>query len=711
MKKIDLHIHTQKCKKGDGSRRKVDCTKFIDIMQKNNIGICSITNHNKFDIEEFNYINTNKTNFLIFPGIELDVIFNESNVRHIIVVCSPESANEFKNIFSNDDKRDYDEYKINYCNFINNIKKFNKDKILIIPHFLNKDKERSLNIDEKDRLKGDLEGYTVILEPNLRTMGIINAHNEISLIGSDVKDWNKYSEDVKRLPELKFNIDSFGKFYELASQPEVFIKSVLSNCDKYEININLENTINIYKDVNVIFGGKGSGKTILLKDNIFPELAKNGKKVFIHEGKDYQNVYDNMIKEICNKIEIEEDKKESIICDLNYILKFTESYNQDFINKYLKYHENQSVTKKAKKIKKTECSYIKHNVNNIHDITEKYKKYKEKIIEVKIINNKVRNNKNPHKISLNKELDVLNDEVCSEYISECRDIFSISKTSVIVENIKEILDKKAGKKSKPSNIGFSKMVSERCNYLEKVKNINDCLENIKILKKIKIGELPDKGEIYIVVKIEVLDEDKKHTKGSPFDRNTIAFNRNFMKKISDFSVDNLTKISKIFTADELQKSADNYFYDCIKKSYEVIRENGAIYEPSEGEKSILSISGLIENVSYDCYLFDEIERGLGNKYISEYIIPKLKYLRDMGKTIILSTHNANIAINTLPIQTIYCNYIGQDNGEIYFTGNMYSNELISIKNTNNTLIWENEAIKHLEGSEQMFNVRRNIWKQ
>ena len=208
-----------------------------------------------------------------------------------------------------------------------------------------------------------------------------------------------------------------------------------------------------------------------------------------------------------------------------------------------------------------------------------------------------------------------------------------------------------------------------------------------------------------------MDKNEKHVKGSPFDRNKISVNRGLIEKIANFSVKDLLEMNQLFSIDELQKCGAEYFSDCVKKSCLVIREDDTIYEPSEGEKSILSISGLIENLAFDCYLFDEIERGLGNKYISEYIIPKLNYLRDIGKTVVLSTHNANIAINTLPIQTIYCNYVGDPEAEIYFAGNMYENELVSIKNGNNKISWENEAIKHLEGSERMFNIRRNIWNQ
>ena len=711
MKKIDLHLHTQKCKKGDGASRVIEVEKFIEKIQENNVGLCAITNHNKFDINEYKSILNKSINFIIFPGIELDVKFDKDKIRHIILVCSPDYADDFKDIFSKDDNRDYDDYKLEYKDLILNIKKFRKDKILIIPHFLDKDKDRSISIEEKNLLKEDLTEYTVILEPKLKTMGIINAHNEISLIGSDVKDWAKYSEDAKRLPEMKFTIDSFGKFYELASSPNVFIKFVLNNCEKLQIDLDYNTKLDIYQDVNVIFGGKGSGKTVLMKNHIFPKLSENGKRVFIHEGKDYQKFYDEILKNNEDEVEIDSNLKDRIINDLDSVLNYKESAYANFIGKYLKYYENQNVSKNAKKIRKTECLYNKNISQTIQDISTQYRENINYINKVNNINTEYRNDENEHKDILSDELFKLKHEIYKDTIEKAKAIFSVSKTGIIIENIKEIIDKKTGKKSKPNNIGFSKMVSERRAIFEKIKNINESLENIKLSKKIKIGELPDKGQIYSKVEVKVMGKNEKYVKGSPFDRNKISANRAVIEKIANFSVKDLLEMNKLFSIDESQKSSTDYFSDCVKKSCRVIREDDTIYEPSEGEKSILSISGLIENLAFDCYLFDEIERGLGNKYISEYIIPKLKYLRDIGKTVVLSTHNANIAINTLPTQTIYCNYVGDSDAEIYFAGNMYANELISIKNTDHKILWEDEAIKHLEGSEHMFNIRRNIWNQ
>lgn len=530
MKKIDLHLHTQKCKKGDGASRVIEVEKFIEKIQENNVGLCAITNHNKFDINEYKSILNKSINFIIFPGIELDVKFDKDKIRHIILVCSPDYADDFKDIFSKDDNRDYDDYKLEYKDLILNIKKFRKDKILIIPHFLDKDKDRSISIEEKNLLKEDLTEYTVILEPKLKTMGIINAHNEISLIGSDVKDWAKYSEDAKRLPEMKFTIDSFGKFYELASSPNVFIKFVLNNCEKLQIDLDYNTKLDIYQDVNVIFGGKGSGKTVLMKNYIFPKLSENGKKVFIHEGKDYQKFYDEILKNNEDEVEIDSNLKDRIINDLDSVLNYKESAYANFIGKYLKYYENQNVSKNAKKIRKTECLYNKNISQTIQDISTQYRENINYINKVNNINTEYRNDENEHKEILSDELFKLKQEIYKDTIEKAKAIFSVSKTCIIIENIKEIIDKKTGKKSKPNNIGFSKMVSERRAIFEKIKNINESLENIKLSKKIKIGELPDKGQIYSKVEVKVMGKNEKYVKGSPFDRNKISANRAVIEK-------------------------------------------------------------------------------------------------------------------------------------------------------------------------------------
>ena len=303
--RIDLHIHTQKCKKGEGNSRNISPKDFVSKMRENNVKICSITNHNKFDLDEYNTIVEIDPELVIFPGIELDVN-KEGTTCHIIVICDPTLKNEFYKVFDNDKKRDTDRYCLSYSDFLNKVKEFRIDEIIIIPHFADKDK--AIGSDLKELPRYDLKGYVVILETaKLHTMGMINSHGHLSLIGSDVKDWSLYSSE--QLPEIKFRINTFKKFYELANDSSTFIKNALKSSPHKDICIdeNKMSHIRMYEDINVIFGEKGSGKTFLLKEYLKPYFESQGKSTFLHEGKEYQSLYDSMIKKLQSNIDINPD--------------------------------------------------------------------------------------------------------------------------------------------------------------------------------------------------------------------------------------------------------------------------------------------------------------------------------------------------------------------------------------------------------------------
>lgn len=699
--RIDLHIHTQKCKQGDGSKRNITPEKFIEKMNKNNVKICAITNHNKFDFEEFKKIRELEPELTIFPGIELDINFKNNERKHIILICNPDSAKKFYNIFDNDCNRNYDEFFLNYNELLDKIERFSEDEIIIIPHFGDKDKKTALKKEDKEKLEKDLSKYIIILEPKLRTMGIINAHNEIALVGSDIKDWNNYIKD--NLPEIKFKIDSFRKFYELASDTTNFIKNFLSGTLKEKIKFkNNEDysEIEIYNDINVIFGEKGSGKTVLIKE-INNELRNIGKKVFFHEGKDYEEKYNGIKDEYEKEIEIDENKKNYLENLLNSIITYTEEKPENFVKKYKDYYQDKTSNKKSKNIKKIETNFLENISENLDELIRKGKTQVETILQTKMINNEIRKSNSEIKEELNNKLELLQQDIYLHIIAKYKEIFNITNVENILNVLKSSVQKKTGKVSRPTNIGFSKLISERtkriCDNFEFIEK----LQSMKKEQKKKIGNLPNKGEVFLETKILILTENTTYYKGSKFDRSKIRVNKENIKKINNFLYKDLKKINGYFGNEINPKE---FLNDIIKKD-SIVTINEKEYTPSEGEKAILSISGLLENYSYDCYLFDEVERGLGNKYISEYLIPQLKKIREKGKIIVLSTHNANIAINTLPSQSIYCNYPDKNN---YYIGQMYSNELIGIENKE-MKIWEEQALIHLEGSEKMFSQRRNIY--
>lgn len=701
--KIDLHIHTKRCKQGDSPKRKISTNNFIKKMIDNNISICAITNHNHFDLEEFQTIHHEEKSFCIFPGIELDIEFDEFHY-HIILVCNPKRAKSFKKVFDNEPNRDYNTYSISYNELISKVKSFEPNDIILIPHFLDKDKDRAFNADNKNKLKQDLENYIIFLEPgNMKSMGIINSHQEISLLGSDVTDWNNYNE--YSLPNIKFHITSFEKFMDLAKNPEIFIKQLLLNTNK--LNVPIKNSsIPIYQDINVVFGEKGSGKTKLLNKYIYNTFQQSGYKTIFHEGKNYDKLYNNIIKNGEDALSISEEKKNNLITHFRDIIKYTETPPQNFITNIKESHQKKLKNHKAKTIKKLNSKFSSNQELKFDSFISSIKKDIEKIQSVITLNiNFDRNSKS--KENLNLELTKLKNEVILYNLDIFKNCFSDNQTERFLESLKISISRKTGSAHQSNNIGFSKLVRSR---LERILNNYHFKKNVSEIEDSytqTLGYLPQKGDIALITKISFLRSTDNWTKHSPYDKNSIVLNRRIVSKIEKFSIDDFQNINNYFENEELAVEPEVFINQTLKKKSSLAIDENNNYEPSEGEKAILTISSILEDSTYNCYIFDEIERGLGNKYVTEYLIPQLRHLRDLGKTVIVSTHNANIAINTLPINAIYSNYNRQEKN-IYYVGNMYSNQLKGIDNDSN-LYWEDKAIIHLEGSHMMFNRRRNVY--
>lgn len=705
--RIDLHTHTQNLKSGDGSQRVIIPKNYVKKMQNLDVGICAITNHNKFDLDEYREVRQLNEDLLVFPGIELDIKMTDGKNRQIIAVGNPDKAAEFKEAYDSDSSRQYNVFSMPYEEFINVTKKLGPDNVIIIPHFYNKAK--GLSRKEKDKLEDDLKNFVIILEPsNITSMGIINNHEERPcLVGSDVNDWSSYSKDM--IPELKFKIASFSRFYELAKNPKVFVKNALSDEKCHDVNIG-ESVLAIYEDINIIFGGKGSGKTYLLKNYIQPHLNKQGKKVFLHEGKNYDDYYTQMLSRHEKEVVIDDNYKNSIIKELSNVLGYSEPSSSNFIKEYMDSVKCKATNKKAQRILKAAASFsddFSHSIDEVIGISEEYVK---KINEVRKINADIRNDsKSTDRISLDKELDKLQNEVFDKTALKVKKMLSYRWTESFLSGLKDAIHKNSGVSNPPTNIGLSKLIAARLNRLESNRILIDALSKIKKSDSKTIGYLPEKEYIEHEVEIICLSTEDKYGKDSVFDKNRIVTNRRIIEKIYNFSARDFRNINKYYDVNEKNIEPSTLANDIIKKSSSIKLKNGEPYEPSDGEKAILSISGVLEDRNHDCYIFDEIERGLGHKYIADYLVPKLKKLRDAGKTIVLSTHDANIAVNTLPSQTVYCCH-GDNDLNDYYCGNMYSNELSGIINKS-TIDWDKEAIVHLEGGRDMFNSRRNVYGQ
>lgn len=701
--RIDLHTHTQNLKKGDGPGRVISPENYVVTMLKEGVGIASITNHNKFDLKEFSEVSRRSDDLIMFPGIELDVKIGDKR-RQVIIIANPSIKDTFSEVY-NDPDRDYEKYCIEYDQFINSVKRFEVDDVIVIPHFYNKD--NGITISEKDELCKDLEGYTVIVEPaNLVSMTIINSNEDyLSLVGSDVQDWSKYSSSMAL--EIKFDIDSFSKFYELAREPKIFVKNALDGSESNSIKINNNGELMLYDDLNIIFGEKGSGKTVLIDNYILPFYSNSGKKVAVHRGEESKDIYKSILKEYEDKVEIDSGLLTLIENKLSDMMTYSDPNPSDFVSKFMLYHQDKNKNKRAKCLKKTESQYVNNEYSVADFIIGNAEKDIASINKVIDINDKVRGADSDDGQSLKSALNKLKRDVLSIASNELKKLFMSEGIESIVNTFKESVNKRTGKMSRPNGIGFSKLVAARLKRFVDNKDLIQCMRDVQLTASVPLGVIPVKGALTYETSVRCLTEQDLHKKDFMFDRSRIKANRELVRKINRFGKDSFKSIDGYFSPEEKSRDVRDIVKDIIKKNSVIKLSTGQEYKPSDGERAILSISSLLENNSYDVYLFDEIERGLGHKYIADYLILKLKQLRDMGKTIVLSTHDANIAINTLPSQTIYCNY-PSDN--IYYSGNMYSNELIGIVN-GDIKNWRDTAIIHLDGGEKLFNSRSNIYEK
>jgi len=126
-----------------------------------------------------------------------------------------------------------------------------------------------------------------------------------------------------------------------------------------------------------------------------------------------------------------------------------------------------------------------------------------------------------------------------------------------------------------------------------------------------------------------------------------------------------------------------------------------VYPPSNGEQSMLVLNYAILDDTKKFFVLDEPEMSVGHKYINQVIVPRLKELARQGKVVIVSTHDANIAIRTLPFLSIYREDLGSGRYATYL-GNPFIEKMYNYENKEMTIDWAKTSIDTLEGGKEAF---------
>ncbi len=708
--KIDLHCHTLKCKNGDGEKRNVTAELFKEKIELADVQIVGVTNHNYFDKKQYNELKEIVQDFCeVWPGIELDVKEYGDNNGHVLVLCSPLKVDEFdkriKNFLVN---KTPDEF---VCSVSTMCSTFNDLNVVYIPHFF-----KDHQLCEKDMELLDNNAYSktrILREPSdIKSIGVLNANGYRSIIGSDVKGWDNYEDNT--FAELKYPIKGFENFLKLLDKDTAFIKDLINN-DLYETITVYGNAkkqeypfeIDIYNDVNVIFGDKGSGKTEILDslEKYFNE--EKGMNVVKYSGGDKTSWFSDLLKENVKSYTHEIFG----IDDYNEEFKLINEYKDTLpikVEEYSHYFSNISKNKKRKKLLILKQDKV---FTSNFDLYHTYYKDYEFICEFssKLPAIVAYKNHSDKYSTLINQISQLKKDAYIISLEEWKKQWADFLTDNIIEKMNTYSSESDGTPKIPKETGFYKFAKNRINLFTSILAIqNELYKNEKVIENTYIGKIGEKGSGYLKSYIGFInlsnykDIDSNQIIGK---KTNIKVFLKYIQQIKNncFSEELISQISSM--NENKTEPIDKIDYFIYARKEFTLKDSK--YKPSKGEMAILSLQyELLNKTENDVFLIDEPEVNLGSTYIEETIVPLIKDLAKAKKKVIIATHDANIATRTYPVTSI----LKKSSNNVYDTyqGSMFTNELLN-KTTKEKLKWDHESEKYLEGGLEAFEERGTLY--
>ena len=711
--KIDIHVHTKKTKQGDANTREVDAKRFHEIVSSTDVQVIAITNHNVFDYAQYKeFVAEVDGDFQIWPGVELDIV-QDDRPGHLIVISSPRKAQDLEKAIEDVSlEMTPDSFNISIEKVI---EKFDHLDPLYVAHYKNKTPD--LLDEDIDYIEANTSNKLRVLKEatNAVSAGIFISHGHASIYGSDVQNWNKYAKLSDRLPDLRLPVESFEHFCLLLEKDPTTINTLLDK--KISDTLKLypfdskseEIEVTAFNDITVVFGSKGTGKSCIL-NAISKHYSDKGieASVFTPADDKLEDIYDLKGKDITLNLE-----RFGINYCTDEILEVRSATEVDVtsIHNYLNYFRTKSSNRNAKKLVLKDLEQ-----EETVSIQREFKAYTTSLEKVSEFIDFLERDINVSKELGNEELEQilrllsnLNKKLKNGHWEGFSKWKQISFLNSAIEIFRQEVSRKTGTPSKPTNTGFREYalnrISIEVNTREIIKNMAVNIEK----ETVYVGSLGiDKGQLDFETEVKIQDGSVRDSslscikgmkKGAQkkFSTcikkiNSSAYTETLFQLISDLN--ELDDVDDIKTINEL----------ILFKRYFSI--DGQRYSPSSGETSMLMLSKELDTEK-DVYILDEPERSLGNDYINDVIVPLLKEKAKQGKRIFISTHDANIAVRTLPYSSIYrCH---SATGYETYSGNPFSNNLVNTSDTSKTLDWKKISMKTLEGGEEAFGERGKIY--
>lgn len=710
--KIDIHTHTRKCKSGDAPTREISAQDFCEVLAATEVGIIAITNHNVFDLVQFDQIESLMDLAIqVWPGVELDVVDVSGSRGHLLVIVSPKMSKKFDVAVSKITASSTpDNFTATIEEVVNN---FDDLKPIYVAHYKKMPIVSDAAIEELELRTNNPE---LILKEvsNSISAGIYISHGHSSIYGTDIHDWSKYEKLSADLPDLRLPVDSFEHFCLLLKKDSTTINTVLNRKTSEKINLypfpdNTLITLTIFNDINVVFGPKGTGKSCILQ-SIARFYSENGvdTKVYEPASDRLDDIFDVKGKDL--SIDLNQFGINYCINEIEG-LRNSREIDVTSVAKYLAYFESRRTNKNAMKIKLKDIS-PEESGSARRDFSE-YSGSAQRVAEF---------------LRFTSESATVKSELSEEESSALHSILSglverlkdkkwekflgwkeISLMNTAIEKFRSEVARKTGQPALPTTTGFRDYAMNRIvvelNATEIIKGMNAHIPKVVI----DVGSLgSSKGSLSYITEFIFQD-------GSVSDSSWLSLSRvkktpqksfaSFVRSIlkNAYSSDLFKIIADLNEVEEVESIKTVYELLLFKRYFSL---GGLPYSPSSGEASMVMLQREL-GMDRDVYILDEPERSLGNEYISDVIVPMLKERARAGKVVFISTHDANIAVRTLPYSSIYrCH--GED-GYSTYAGNPFTSDLVNLSDEDDRLDWKETSMRTLEGGEEAFGERGGIY--
>jgi ABC-type Mn2+/Zn2+ transport system ATPase subunit len=709
--KIDIHTHTKKCKSGDAHTREIAPRQFCEAVLATDVGVIAITNHNVFDLIQFREIQKGIGNVQVWPGVEFDIV--EAGSRgHLLVIVSPTVAEKFsKAVKSITDGATPDTFTASIDTVLSC---FDAMKPLYVAHY--KQKQPSLPEPALAKLLAGTRNPNFVLKEvtNSISAGIYISHGHSSIYGSDLQDWGKYAECAAELPDLRLPVDSFDHFCLLLNKDQTTINTALDSKTSEELTLqpfddDTEISVRAYNDINVVFGPKGTGKSCILKA-IARHYSESGIDAHVYEPA--SDRLDEIFDIGGEELDINLNDHQIGYCQ-NEISALRKASEVDVtsVTKYKAYYQSAITNKNAKRmrVKDIEPEEVGGPERDFHGYNEALKKTRD--FQTFLTTNK------SVKDVLSKEEHGQIRELLSVLVTRLEDrrwsSFSewkeIQLLNSAIKLFRKEVERKTGTPAMPMTTGLRAYAKNRIaierSAIEIVKSVETSIPSLRQ----SIGTLgSEKGELELLTEFRFQGGDVTDRSLRPIGGAKKSTMKKFVNKVREirkhaYSDALFECISDLNEIEDVESVKTVYELLLFRRYFAL---GGEQYAPSSGEASMVMLQKEL-GTDKDVYILDEPERSLGNEYISDVIVPLLKDRAREHKKVFISTHDANIAVRTLPYSSIYrCH--GRD-GYATYVGNPFSNNLVNLVNGADQIDWKKVSMRTLEGGEEAFGERGNIY--